>query len=439
MTDYGKRDIRCNSRQQPPQGCRRRLWLPTLLFGDGLMLAVILMAMIMLRRFGSTKTEAMLYTSLLCLPLVLRPLLETVVTYFRGTTKVWILSSEFISALSLCALAFILPTGYRLQGTLCFLMFFVIAGVFGSIAVERFYLSGSQPRRLAGDSAQTLFRSLAVLFGIGMCATLAGNMEVVTRNIRYSWSFVVYVMAGVEFFLWLWHSVFLPGGRRAWAGGKDLKGVRFHDFTVSFMSLLREKKSRQTLVFFFLFVLPEAFLALMSPLFMVDAAHNGGLGLAPQEFGLAFGTVGIMAFFFGKKLGLNAVRRFSLRRVMLPAALLMSLHGVMMLCLSYNLSASFALICLASFVGYAAFGLGMAVLSVTMRQYSMADCALLRRAVALSVVSMAVVLTGFFVGFMQEEMGYCQFFGVSAVLYAAPLVAAMWYVKGSKGFSDNKG
>ena len=407
MTDYDSTDIRCNSRQQPSHGFRRWLWLPTLLFGDGLLLAVILMAMIMLHRFGITKTEATLYTSLLCLPLVLRPLLETVVTYFRGTTKVWILSAEFISALSLCALAFILPTGYWLQGTLCFLMFFVIAGVFGSIAVERFYIADTSPDNLAGRSLPTLFRSLAILFGIGICATLAGNMEVVTRNIRYSWSFVVYVMAGAEFFLWLWHSVFLPGGRRVPAGMKSLKGVRFTDFKTSFMLLLREKKSRLTLV-------------------MLDAAHNGGLGLAPQEFGLAFGTVGVMAFFVGKNLGLNAVRNLSLRHVMLPAAVLMSFHGVMMLYLSYNLSASFAMVCLASFIGYAASGLGMASLSVAMRQYAVADCALLRRAVTLSVVPLAVVLTGFFVGLMQTEMGYRQFFSVASFLYAAPVVVALW-------------
>ena len=186
------------------------------------------------------------------------------------------------------------------------------------------------------------------------------------------------------------------------------------------------------LVMFFLFVLPEAFLALMAPLFMVDAAHNGGLGLAPQEFGLAFGTVGVMAFFVGKKLGLNAVRSLSLRHVMLPAAVLMSFHGVMMLYLSYNLSASFAMVCLASFIGYAASGLGMASLYVAMRQYAVADCALLRRAVALSVVPLAVVLTGFFVGLMQTEMGYRQFFSVVSFLYAAPVVVALWLLLFSK-------
>ena len=181
-------------------------------------------------------------------------------------------------------------------------MFFVIAGVFGSIAWSGSILS-THCDDLAAQYSD-IVRSLAILFGIGICTTLAGNMEVVTRNIRYSWSFVVYVMAGVEFFLWLWHTVFLPGGRRVPAGMKELERVRFTDFKASFMLLLREKKSRLMLVMFFLFVLPEAFLALMAPLFMVDAAHNGGLGLAPQEFGLAFGTVGVMAFFVGKNLDL---------------------------------------------------------------------------------------------------------------------------------------
>ena len=414
-----------------------KLWLPTLLFGDGLLFAVIVMAMVMMHRFGATRSETLLSSAFLCLPLALRPLLEAVVTCFRGATKVWVLSAEFISALSLCALAFILPTGYWRQASLCFLMFFIVSSEFGSIAVARFYLTDALPKGFFRHGFAPLFRCLALVFGVGICATLAGNMEVLTRDIRYSWSLAAYVVAGVEFFLWLWHSVFLPGGKTVWCGRKDLSGVHFSDIKESFRSLLQVRRSLAILLFLFLFALPEATLALVSSLFMVDAAHNGGLGLAPQEFGLVFGTVAVAAFFFGERFGQTLIRHFSLRRIVLPAALLMSLHGVAMLLLSCNPTASFPLVTLASLVGYAAVGIAAAAFSVAEWHYTAADSPLLRRAVVYAVIALTVIVAAVVISVLPQGMGYRQWFGVATLLYIAPLAAAVWFFKVSKDSARN--
>ena len=63
-------------------------WFPSLLFGDGLLPSVLILTLVMLRRYGLSNAQTALYISILCLPFVLRPLFETVITYFRGTTKV---------------------------------------------------------------------------------------------------------------------------------------------------------------------------------------------------------------------------------------------------------------------------------------------------------------------------------------------------------------
>ena len=404
---------------------KRWLWLPSLSFGDGLSLSVILLFTVMLHRFGLGKVFTVLYVSLLCIPFVARPLTEAVVSYFRGTTKVWVLSAEFISALSLCALAFILSTSYWLQGTLCFLAFFVLAGVFANVAVERFYMDDSCGNGVRDCRLFTLFRSIAMLFGVGVCVTLAGNMEVVTRDIRYSWSFVAYILAGVELLLWLWHTLFLPGGRRFPAKEKDVRGLALYGLRHSLKVLLHEQRHTLTLVFIAVFVLPEAFLALMSPVFMVDAAHNGGLGQSPQEFGLAFGTVGVSAFFVGKAYGMSLARRLRLRWSAVIAATVMPVHGLSMCFLSYSLDASLLTACLVSFVGCAASGFAMHTVSVIVRCYSASGFSVLRRAVALGVVSLTVVCSSSLAGFMQAELGYRQFFSVVLFLYAVPFMASV--------------
>ena len=111
---------------------------------------------------------------------------------------------------------------------------------------------------------------------------VGGNMEVVTRNIRYSWSFVFYVMAGVELFLWLWHTLFLPGGPHGYAKPKPTMGLHRGEFRETMRRMLQRKDDIATLMFLPLFLLPETLLALTAPLFVIAKPHNDGLGMSPQ-------------------------------------------------------------------------------------------------------------------------------------------------------------
>lgn len=412
-------------------GMRRimhRLWLPSLLFGDGLLLSVIVMVLMMLHRFGLNNAQAAMFTALLGFPFALRPVLEMAVTYFRGTTKVWILSAEFISALSLWALAFILPTGYWLQGITCFIPFFVLAGVFGNIAMERFYIADVSHSTHIEKIVAASFRGIGVLFGIGIAAMLAGNMEVLTRNVRYSWSFMFYVLAGIEFFLWLWHTIFLPGGRHGYAGRKDLFGLRTTEYNEVLNDIMHDLRNRFMLYFFVFFAIPEALMAAIAPLFIVDAPHNGGLGLSPQEFGLLFGTVGIIAVFAGKALGSNAISRYGLRRLMLPLAFVQAVHALTLLYLSYHLAATFATVALFIFLGNMALGLALAAYDAVVTGFATANGAVLRRSIALALLALTVIIGVMFSGMLQMDIGYRQFFIIGSGANAASLFAATAYV-----------
>lgn len=419
-------------------------WFPSLLFGDGLLPSVLILAAIMLRRFGQNNAQTVFYVALLCLPFVLRPLLETVVTYFRGTTKVWILSAEFVSALSLCALAFTLPTAYWLQGTLLFMPFVAVAGVFYNIAAERFYTD----RTAAAPRQQTIVARLsgaaAMLFGFGVMAMVGGNMEVLTRNVRYSWSVVFYVMAGVEFFLWLWHSIFLPGGPHPYVGEKDLFGMRRGECCTVVGGMLRGWRNRFMAYFFLLAVVPEAFLAFMSVLFVIDAPHNGGLGLSPQELALTQGTVGVVAFFMGRAAGWRLVSGKGMRRWLMPAAAVASLHGLSMLYLSFNLSSSLFAVGAVLLVGNLALGFGVAALESVVWRYASASRGFaLRRAVAMCLMSLTLLLLGMPAGFVQMNIAYRQFFTLVSLMYIVPVVVCGLYTFfmkhdcGSAGSKEN--
>lgn len=413
-----------NTQHPTPTNRLRWSWFPSLFLGDGMLLSLIVLALVVLRRFGVNNALTTLYISLLCLPFLLRPLFEMVVAHFRGTIKVWILSAEFICTLSLWAIAFTLPTNYWLQGFMCFMPFIIVSGIFYKIAIRRFYINRTDDIPPFHRLIARLSRCASLMFGIGTMTMLSGNMEVLTRNVRYSWSVMFYIMAGIEFFLWLWHSIFLPGGKKPYAMPKDLLGLHRGEFLVV-MRLMTRGLRNHFMLFSLLFILPEALAAAISPLLYIDPPHNGGLGLSPQEFGLSFGTIGVVALFAGIHLGNKAIARCGLRRCILPMALLMSLHGLMMTFMSFNTAASLGIICFSTFIGYAALGIGMSAYWTMIDRFANAGSGTeLRNAIALGIMSLIIIIAVLFSGLMQNVIGYRQFFLLTTSLYFVPIVIA---------------
>ena len=421
----------------------RWLWLPSLMFGDGVAVSVLVLTMVMLRRMGLDTADTALAIALLSLPVLLRPLFEMVVTHFWGTTKVWILSTQFISALSLAAVAFTLHTSSWLLGTVCFMPFFVGSTVFYNIALHRFYIDTSQRVHLSQgvhlsqvhqqnptpQHHNTTTSIMALLFGCGVMMMIAGNMEVVTRNIRYSWSLVFYVMAGVELFLWLWHTIFLPGGTHGYAKPKPTMGLHRGEFRISLRRMLKRKDDITALTFFVLFLLLETLLALTAPLFLIAKPHNGGLGLSPQEFAFTQGTIAVIAIALGYTLGGKAIKKHGLCRWLLPSALLLAVPGAALLFLSYNTAAPLSIVAAALAAGHAALGFALSMVKQVVVRFTrnMPDNTL-RHAIARTLIATPFVLVGMFAGAMLTMIDYQHIFLLATELSIASLTVAAFYL-----------
>ena len=421
----------------------RWLWLPSLMFGDGVAVSVLVLTMVMLRRMGLDTADTALAIALLSIPVLLRPLFEMVVTHFWGTTKVWILSTQFISALSLAAVAFTLHTSSWLLGTVCFMPFFVCSSVFYNIALHRFYIDTSQRVHLSQgvhlsqvhqqnptpQHHNTTTSIMALLFGCGVMMMIAGNMEVVTRNIRYSWSLVFYVMAGVELFLWLWHTIFLPGGTHGYAKPKPTMGLHRGEFRISLRRMLKRKDDITALTFFILFLLPETLLALTAPLFLIAKPHNGGLGLSPQEFAFTQGTIAVIAIALGYTLGSKAIKKHGLCRWLLPSALLLAVPGAALLFLSYNTAAPLSIVAAALAAGHAALGFALSMVKQVVVRFTrnMPDNTL-RHAIARTLIATPFVLVGMFAGAMLTMIDYQHIFLLATELSIASLTVAAFYL-----------
>ena len=447
MTDKQKKTTYRPHRRGAKTRC---LWFPSLMFGDGLAVSVLVLTMVMLRRMGLDTPDTALAIALLCLPVLLRPLFEMIVTHFWGTTKVWILSTQFISALSLAAVAFTLHTSYWLLGTACFMPFFVCSALFYNIALHRFYvdtpmkklrccdgemvtlhssnLNTSTPQHLNSQKSAG-FLTMALLFGCGVMAMVGGNMEVVTRNIRYSWSFVFYVMAGVELFLWLWHTLFLPGGPHGYAKPKPTMGLHRGEFRETMRRMLQRKDDIATLMFLPLFLLPETLLALTAPLFVIAKPHNDGLGMSPQEFAYAQGTAAVIAITVGYILGIYAIRRHGLRRWLLPSALLLAVPGAALLFLSYNTAAPLSIVAAALAAGHAALGFALSMVKKVVVRFTrnMPDSTL-RHAIARTLIATPFVIVGALASLMLTIADYQRIFQLATELAIVPLIVSVFYL-----------
>ena len=447
MTDKQKKTTYRPHRRGAKTRC---LWFPSLMFGDGLAVSVLVLTIVMLRRMGLDTPDTALAIALLCLPVLLRPLFEMIVTHFWGTTKVWILSTQFISALSLAAVAFTLHTSYWLLGTACFMPFFVCSALFYNIALHRFYvdtpmkklrccdgemvtlhssnLNTSTPQHLNSQKSAG-FLTMALLFGCGVMAMVGGNMEVVTRNIRYSWSFVFYVMAGVELFLWLWHTLFLPGGPHGYAKPKPTMGLHRGEFRETMRRMLQRKDDIATLMFLPLFLLPETLLALTAPLFVIAKPHNDGLGMSPQEFAYAQGTAAVIAITVGYILGIYAIRRHGLRRWLLPSALLLAVPGAALLFLSYNTAAPLSIVAAALAAGHAALGFALSMVKKVVVRFTrnMPDSTL-RHAIARTLIATPFVIVSALASLMLTIADYQRIFQLATELAVVPLIVSVFYL-----------
>ena len=186
-------------------------WVPSLYFAEGIpYVTVMTISLIMYKRMGMSNTDITLYTSWLYLPWVIKPFWSPFVDIVKSK-RWWIISMQLLIGAALGGVAFTIPTAFWLQGTLCFFWLMAFSSATHDIAADGFYMLGLNHHQQAWFvGIRSTFYRIATIFGQGMLVALAGNMAVLTRNVRYSWSLMFYFAAGLFIALWLYHSWVLP-------------------------------------------------------------------------------------------------------------------------------------------------------------------------------------------------------------------------------------
>ena len=363
------------------KGTQPLRWVLSLAVAGWFPVALLLTSIVLYKRLGLGNDQIAYYSSWLFLPWVLAPVIERFVPASLNSRNAIVTMEVLASLLAIAVASSVMSEAP--PATLATL--FLLSGMCGVVHnVEAARLAerhnvGTSTHKCAALHAVTLF--VAVTTCHGLAVSFAGNMEVLTRNVRHSWEFTFYILAGVMAFLAILHCATLPpadteqevSDRKTETSDHKIDSydrksddISDHKTTDSLpQRLLRSMRTAPaawiSAVCIMLFLLPEGLTMPSSVLFFIDARHNGGLGLSPTEYGLAWGTIGFAAFTLCFLIGERLTSRLKPGRWMWLMALATTLPNASYLYLSYEMPTDMTTVSLFILMRQAVAGFGLSL------------------------------------------------------------------------------
>ncbi|MBO5807852.1 MAG: MFS transporter [Bacteroidales bacterium] len=402
-------------------------WIPTLYFAEGIPYFIVNnISVIMFNNMGMSKGDMAMYTSLLYLPWVIKPLWSPFVDIIR-TKRWWIAAMQILMSVAFAIVAFSLPhpspeviAAGRADVSLfavTLVLFWVtaFASATHDIAADGFYMLALNP----GDQSlfvgiRSTFYRLSSIFGQGVLVVIAGMLERKTGDIPQAWSTTLLISAAIFSAVTIWHSFRLPrpdsDALRLKAANGDARQI-FKEFGRTFVTFFGKKHVWIAMAFMLLYRLPEAFLVKMMNPFLLDPVSRGGLGLSTESVGIVYGTVGVAALTAGGILGGVAASRWGLKKSLWPMAMSLALP-----CLSFVFLAAFQpqnILLISSCVALDQFGYGFGFTAYMLYliYFSSGEFKTAHYSLCTAFMALSMMLPGMAAGYIQEAFGYVWFFG----------------------------
>jgi PAT family beta-lactamase induction signal transducer AmpG len=385
-------------------------WIPSLYFAQGIPYVVVMtLSVIMYKNLKVSNTDIALYTSWLYLPWVIKPLWSPFVDLFR-TKRWWIVSLQFVVGAALALVALTLPGPAFFRGTLAVFWLMAFSSATHDIAADGFYLL-AMPSHLqaAFVGVRSTFYRLAMIAGQGGLVYLAGTLQDATGDVVRAWSWVFVVLA--VFFVGTggYHLAVLPRP----AGDVTVKRTPnlVIEYLEVFAAFFRKKEIATILLYLLVYRLAEAQLLKLVTPFLLDARAEGGLGLTTQQVGVVYGTIGIIALTLGGLVGGYVVSRLGLKRMLWPMILTMHVPIAVFIFLATAQPSNVPLIGGAVAVEQFGYGFGFTAYMVYMMMVAgNGEHKTAHYAICTGLMALGMMLPGMAAGWIQEKLGYTNFF-----------------------------
>jgi PAT family beta-lactamase induction signal transducer AmpG len=338
----------------------------------------------------------------------------------------WILVMQALCTAGFAALALsVSPDAFGLL----LVIFYVIASATAThdIAADGFYMLAHDPSSQAAFiGIRSTFYRIAMVFGQGVLVFIAGRIERSSGNIPFSWQITIGVAAVVFLLITLYHTFILPkpAADKPRIEGGSSKDT-FRELGNSFKTFFTKPGVWLAIVFMLLYRLPEGFLIKMCQPFLVASLDKGGLGLGTDMVGIVYGTIGVIALLAGGIVGGIVASKVGLRKALWPMAACMTLPCLTFVYLSIVQPASLVAISVAVAIEQFGYGFGFTAYMLYMMFFSEGEFKTSHYAICTAFMALSMMLPGFVAGYIQEAIGYVNFFWMVMVCCIATVAVTI--------------
>ena len=413
-------------------------WVPTLYFAEGIPYFVVnVLSVTMFKRLGMSNGDLAMYTSLLYLPWVIKPLWSPFVDVIR-TKRWWILAMQAVMTAGFAAVALsVSPDVFGL--TLVFFYIMAFASATHDIAADGYYMIALDERNQSlFVGIRSTFYRIASVFGQGVIVVVAGLLEDGLGRIPPAWTLVLLGCSVMFAAVTLWHCLVLPKAEKSAAGtetlpeagtrGKRTASAVLCDFGRAWVTFFRKPGIWLAVVFMLLYRLPEAFSVKMLTPFMLDPVSEGGLGLSTAQSGLVYGTVGVIALTLGGILGGIYAARYGLRRSLWPMSLSLALPCAVYLIMALMQPERLWFIYFCVAFDQFGYGFGFTAYMLYMMHFSEGEFKTSHYAICTAFMALSMMIPGIFAGWLQEALGYVGFF-IMVMICCIATVSVTWFAR----------
>ena len=439
-------------------------WVPSLYFAEGIPYFIVnVISVTLFKRLGMSNGDLALYTSLLYLPWVIKPLWSPVVDVFKSK-RWWILVMQAIITVSFALLALsVSPDVFGLS----LVIFYVIAFASAThdIAADGFYMLalGEQEQSLFVGIRSTFYR-ISSVFGQGVIVVVAGLLEERMGSIPSAWKVTLLLCGALFALLTLWHCRSLPkvernlagvhdsdrksagaGTKNAEAGTEGAKAADempepcvpaggkpavhrggWSDMWRVWKTFFMKDGVWLALAFMLLYRLPEALSVKMLTPFLLDPPEAGGLGLSTAQSGLVYGTAGVIALTIGGILGGVYAARKGLRKSMWIMALSLALPCAVYLFLALVQPERMWIVYACVVLDQFGYGFGFTAYMLYMMKFAEGEFVTSHYAICTAFMALSMMIPGLFAGWMQEALGYVGFFIIVMICCLATVFVTLF-------------
>jgi PAT family beta-lactamase induction signal transducer AmpG len=398
------------------------VFIPSLYFMEGLPYTIVnMMAVVFYKNLGATNEFIGAATSVLSLAWMLKFLWAPLVDLY-GTRRGWIVVAQLVLS-CLCALlagsAFLPDNVYLSVSALALI---ALASATQDVAIDGYYMDVLNKREQAVYvGVRNAIYKIAVLVGQGPLVMLAGYVAVSkgASDYKLGWATAFSVCGAMFLIFGVLHLLILPKLANQMEASSEKKMETFdlmdglRRFASVVITFIDQDRIAIVCLYILIFRLGDALMLKMTMPFLLDAKNNGGLALSTQDVGLIYGTVGPIFLLLGGLLGGYLVAKFSLKKCLLPTALVQSGAIPLYWALAYFRPQDYVWIYAANSFEQFSYGLGTAaytvfLLSVVKPQYKAAHYA-----IATAIMALGLIIPGYVSGYMTTWLGYPNFFLVS--------------------------